>query len=177
MRPECINLQILHNQLCTRNYLFTKYRNYLFTNIYNKRLHHKCTLHTTADQGPAQVLFVTDSFPIRVDNCCTRTISFDILDFIADTLVSVADKAVSGFVANSNTAITKIGTISWNILDDNGTVRNIQIPNSYFVPEGTTRLLSPQHWAQQANDDTTCITNANTKHYTGTTAYTPRPFT
>jgi hypothetical protein len=120
------------------------------------------TAYSTANQGPAQVIFDTDSFPIRVDKCCTRTLSFEIIDFLPDTLVTVTNKAVAGFVANTKTPITNIGTISWNILDDRGVVRNIQIPNSYLVPEGTTRLLSPQHWAQQTDDNITCITDAKT---------------
>ena len=32
--------------------------------------------------------------------------------------------------------------------DDNGTVETFHIPNSYYVPEGDARLLSPQHWAK-----------------------------
>jgi hypothetical protein len=122
--------------------------------------HHDLVAYATTQQGPATVLWDTDSFPIRVDNCCTRTLSFDIKDFIPDSLENVTNKAVSGFVANSKTPITKIGTISWKILDDRGVIRTIKIPNSYFVPEGTTRLLSPQHWAQQSNENINCITTA-----------------
>jgi hypothetical protein len=60
----------------------------------------------------------------------------------------VENKEVHGF-RGTVTPITKIGTISWWIDDDNGIARNITIPNSYLVPSAHTRLLSPQHWAQQ----------------------------
>jgi hypothetical protein len=50
------------------------------------------------------------------------------------------------------TQITQTGTIKLKIYDDDGVIHDILIPNSYYVPMGQSRLLSPQHWAQQAND-------------------------
>jgi hypothetical protein len=47
-----------------------------------------------------------------------------------------------------------MGTIIWKVLDNDGTKRIIQIPNSFYVPESKIRLLSPQHWAQELNDNT-----------------------
>ena len=41
------------------------------------------------------------------------------------------------------------GTIKWKWLDDLGRTHEFRIPNSYYVPEGGVRLLSPQHWAQE----------------------------
>ena len=41
------------------------------------------------------------------------------------------------------------GTIKWQWLDDLGRAHEFKIPNSYYVPEGGVRLLSPQHWAQE----------------------------
>ena len=32
--------------------------------------------------------------------------------------------------------------------DDNSKVETFMIPNSYYVPDGDARLLSPQHWAK-----------------------------
>lgn len=60
--------------------------------------------YSTANQGTAQVIFDTDIFPIRVDNCCTRTLSFEINDFLPDTLVTVTNKAVAGFCSKYNNA-------------------------------------------------------------------------
>jgi hypothetical protein len=51
-------------------------------------------------------------------------------------------------------------------------MRKIKVPNSYYVPTGTARLLSPQHWAHQyeqegksttskINQGITCTTNAS----------------
>lgn len=104
----------------------------MITEKYNKTqdrtFQHSIIAYTTTNQGPAQILWDTDSFPIRVDNCCTRSLSFEINDFIQETLSTVVNKAVSGFVANTTTPITKIGTIKWNLLDDNGNTRQILPP-------------------------------------------------
>ena len=34
------------------------------------------------------------------------------------------------------------------IEDDEGKIETFKIPNSYLVPDGDARLLSPQHWAK-----------------------------
>jgi hypothetical protein len=63
--------------------------------------------------------------PIGFDNCSTKSISHDINDFIPDSLKITSDKAVSGFVSGSSTAIEQIGTISCNSLDAKGVARTI----------------------------------------------------
>jgi len=35
------------------------------------------------------------------------------------------------------------GTIAWSWTDDDGVENKFRIPNSYYVPEGESRLLSP----------------------------------
>ncbi len=91
--------------------------------------------------------FDTDSYPIKIDNCCSRTISHVESDFMKNTLQPVQNVWVKGF-GNTKTRITHKGTICWKVLDDKGIHQEIIIPNSYYVPEGRIRLLSPQHWAQ-----------------------------
>jgi hypothetical protein len=59
---------------------------------------------------------------------------------------------ISKGFGNSETNITHMGTISWNIIDDQGINRQINIPNSYLVPKAGVRLLSPQHWSQEMNE-------------------------
>jgi hypothetical protein len=49
----------------------------------------------------------------------------------------------------TETIIKYIGTILWNIIDDDGIIRTITIPNSYYVPTSGVRLLSPQNWSQE----------------------------
>ena len=114
------------------------------------------TILSTTDKDDENALkhpnFDTDSVPIKVDNCCTRTISFCREDFLEDTLTPVHNKVVKSF-SGTLTPITHEGTIQWWVSDDDGTTRKICVPKSYLVPNGTTRLLSPQHWAQQINDN------------------------
>ena len=93
----------------------------------------------------------TDAFNIKVDNCASRSMSFNFNDFVPGSLVPLSDKGVRGF-GNTITPITHMGTISWSIYDDDGCLHDIQLKESYYVPTGTTRLLSPQHWSQQAKD-------------------------
>ena len=42
--------------------------------------------------------------------------------------------------------------IKWHLKDDNGLVHVMVIKGAYFIPEVATRILSPQHLAQQAED-------------------------
>jgi hypothetical protein len=91
----------------------------------------------------------SDSIPIRIDNCCTRSISYDQDDFIQSTLHPVSQCYVKGF-GGSITPITHKGTLSWKMLDDTGQQHDVQLPNSLLVPTSKIRLLSPQHWAQSA---------------------------
>ena len=87
----------------------------------------------------------TDSYEIGVDNRCSGCISHRSEDFIGPFRDTT--KAIKGF-GGSKTQNVKIGTIQWSWMDDNGKSHQFTIPNSYYVPEGKVRLLSPQHWAK-----------------------------
>jgi len=107
--------------------------------------------------------FDTDSFKIKVDNCCSSSFTNN-LDDVVGTPVPVKAK-VKGF-GGSATPVTHRVTIRWNIEDDLGRRHTILLRNSYYAPTGD-RLLSPQHWAQVANDNyptkdgTCCLTTAS----------------
>jgi hypothetical protein len=60
-------------------------------------------------------------------------------------------RKIKGFTGKT-TSTVHIGTIRWNIEDDQGAVHEFIIPESIYVPEGSSRLLSPQHWAYVAKD-------------------------
>jgi Reverse transcriptase (RNA-dependent DNA polymerase)/GAG-pre-integrase domain len=107
--------------------------------------------YDTQSKGNDINMFDTDSVPIKVDNCCTRTMSPYITDFVG-VMTPVSGKYVQG-ISGTSSAILNQGTIRWKITDDDGATRTILIPNSYHVPMVRTRLLSPQHWAQQSKDD------------------------
>ncbi len=54
---------------------------------------------------------------------------------------------------NGNSEATLVGTVKWSIEDDAGVIHDIILPNTYYTAQARNRLLSPQHWAQQAEDN------------------------
>ena len=96
-----------------------------------------------------RVTFDTDSSPIGVDNRCTGCISHCIEDF--EGPLRDSNRAIKGF-GGSRTTNIKLGTIVWKWDDDTGQTYKFTIPNSFYVPAGNVRLLSPQHWAQAQKD-------------------------
>ena len=89
--------------------------------------------------------FDTDSEEIGIDNRCSACISHKIEDFI--DVPSPINRTIRGFGGTTTRNVMK-GTIRWKWLDDEGTPHSFRIPNSYYVPDGSVRLLSPQHWAK-----------------------------
>jgi hypothetical protein len=57
---------------------------------------------------------------------------------------------IKGF--NGQTTQTKVGTVKWRIQDDGGRIHDIILPNTYYSVKAESRLLSPQHWAQTAEN-------------------------
>jgi hypothetical protein len=93
--------------------------------------------------------FDTDSFPILIDNCCSRSLSHHKGDFIPGTIHDINQRVTIRGFGDTSTPILHCGTIKWSILDDHGNERIIIIQNSYYVPTAGVRLLSLQHWAQE----------------------------
>ena len=99
--------------------------------------------------GPSiSIRLDTDSRPLRVDNCASKSISNCTDDFVGPLVdVNRKIKGIGGLADG-----LKMGTIKWKIEDDDGKVHDILLPGSYYVPSAPSRLLSPQHWAQVAKD-------------------------
>ena len=95
--------------------------------------------------GQRQAIFDTDSESIGIDNRCSACISNNVEDFVGQ--LTASNRTIKGF---GGTHIRDImsGTIMWKWEDDSGKIHHFKIPNSYYVPDGGMRLLSPQHWAQ-----------------------------
>ena len=100
-------------------------------------------------QQERSVTFDTDSAPIGVDNRCSGCITHMIGDF--EGPVRDCNRAIKGFGGQRITKV-QMGTIVWKWEDDGGSIHTFRIPNSYYVPDGKVRLLSPQHWAQTQRD-------------------------
>jgi hypothetical protein len=91
-------------------------------------------------QRPLPDMFDTDATEVGIDNRATACMSDNIADFVGPLVAT--NRVVKGF-AGHRTSNVQRGTIEWRWADD-GTHR---IPNSFYVPDGKVRLLSPQHWA------------------------------
>jgi hypothetical protein len=96
--------------------------------------------------------FDTDSAIVGIDNRCSGCISHVREDFIG--LLRPTTRVIKGF-GGSRTMNVSIGTLRWRWEDDQGRHHEFNIPNSYYVPDGHIRLLSPQHWAQADTNNRT----------------------
>ena len=97
---------------------------------------------TDAKTLPRQAPFDTDSGLLRIDNCATRSISPYTEDCISK-LTPLPNRKVQGIGGKVGRLMS--GTIKWDIEDDEGVVHSIKIPNSIYLPQAPSRLLSPQH--------------------------------
>ena len=96
-----------------------------------------------------EVIFNTDSAWVGVDNRCSGCISHVATNFIGELVES--DVAIEGFSGSITRKVMK-GTLRWKWTDDDGRTHKFLIPDSFYVPHGGARLLSPQHWAQTQKD-------------------------
>ena len=113
-------------------------------------------------------LFDTDAEQIGIDNRCSACISHRIEDFIGQPIPT--KRSIKGF-GGTRVANIMSGTIMWKWSDEQGKIHEFRIPNSYYVPEGGTRLLSPQHWAQEQRKIHKCrqtLYGCNTNHENST---------
>jgi len=105
---------------------------------------------TATRNGLNLMHFDAESVPIKVDNCCSKCITNDINDLVPSS-IKTTTKIVRGFKGEQCAASCR-GTMRWTWDDDLGVRQTFKIPNSYYVPEATSKLLCPQHWAQEAAD-------------------------
>jgi hypothetical protein len=113
-----------------------------------------CLITSHSHRPSVGTQFDTDSAPVGIDNRCSVCMSHLKSDFVGE--LTETTLAVTGFHCTKQLQVFK-GTMLWHIEDDAGIVHEVKIPNSYHVPKGNQRLLSPQHWAQQA-DGASCLT-------------------
>ena len=109
--------------------------------------------------------FDTDAVPVGIDNRCSACISHVPEDFIGT--LEDTNRCIKGFGGSRTTGI-KIGTLRWTWLDDAGLEHTFKIPNSYYVPSGKVRLLSPQHWAKHCGPKTRTNTRGTCSQTTST---------
>ena len=104
----------------------------------------------------------SDSFEIGIDNHSTKCISHRSSDFIgAIRTINSTLNGISGSIK-----VRGIGTVQWDIMDDDGNNHKFIIRDCLYIPKVKLRLFSPQQWSQQRKEDkndskSSCITLAD----------------
>ena len=110
-----------------------------------------CHMHpmaTSCDRSMRRALFDKDSHAIMFDDGVSASITNDLKDFVSTpSHIKHNVKGISG-----NAQATFRGTVKWQLEDNQGKIHELTIPNSYYIVAAPTRILSPHHFAQQAND-------------------------
>ena len=101
----------------------------------------------SAPHAPARQ-FDSDSHDLMLDDGASACITNCKEDFIEPP--KCVDRKVKGIKGHADA--TDRGTLKWYLEDDTRLVHVIVIQGAYLIPDATTRILSPQHLAQQAND-------------------------
>ena len=99
--------------------------------------------HSAADP------YDSDSYLILIDNCCSACVTNNIKDFdCKPAKVNASVKGVGGAIK-----LTHKGIVKWSFQDDQGRSHTFRIKDSFYAPNAPCRLLSPQHWSQNASDN------------------------
>ena len=99
------------------------------------------------EAGSSIATFDTDSELVGIDNRSSVCMSPHRSDFIGKLIKS--KRFIKAFGGTKSFDIY-IGTLKWVFDDDEGVERTVYVPESFYIPEAPARLLSPQHWAQEA---------------------------
>jgi len=100
--------------------------------------------------APSQARFDSDSFQVGIDTQSSRCISFNKAHFEDLHLENVGDCTGLG---GNQVAILGFGTLVFTIQDDSGRWHTHRVPNSLYIPNAKKVLICPQHWAQEAKDN------------------------
>ena len=122
------------NQPAKEGYQYPQSRTHL--------VHHAVAMQASKGKHSIETCFDTDSASIGLDNRASACISHQSADFVGPLRES--NRVIKSF-GGGKTKSPMIGTLKWKWLDDDGKEHVAIIPNSYYVPEGKVRLLSPQH--------------------------------
>ena len=98
--------------------------------------------------SPSQGIFDSDAQALMLDDRASPCVTNDKEDFIEPP--QQVHRKVKGIKRHANA--THRGTIKWHIEDNQGLVHVMTVHAAYLIPDAPTRILSPQHLAQQADD-------------------------
>ena len=100
------------------------------------------------DNNTSPGMFDSDSQALMLDDGASACITNDKNDFTEPP--RRVDRRVKGI--KDHAKATHRGTIKWHLEDDHGLVHVMVITGAHLIPEACTRILSPQHLAQRAED-------------------------
>ena len=101
-----------------------------------------------ASTRPPARQFDSDSHDLMLDDGASACITNCEDDFVEPP--KRVNRKVKGIKGHADA--THHGTLKWYLEDDAGLVHVLIIWEAYLIPDAATRILSPQHLAQQAND-------------------------
>jgi hypothetical protein len=154
----CVNkiLQWLGPNTSRRRRTCQRHRGYSYKKS-NKLVKLVCSLFLLSATGSSSTpnvairsRFDTDSKMIYVDSGGSASITNDPADCLT-TPVPILKK-VKGIGGLLKTQVYSV-TIGWTIEDDDGCKHLFRIPDAFYIPKATNKILSPQHWAQKVKDN------------------------
>jgi hypothetical protein len=98
-----------------------------------------------------RIRFDTNSFVIGIDTYALVTMG-DRLDQFDDLTLHNGKNNTEVEGIKEGLEIKGTGTFKFHIKDNDGGVHLIKMTNSKYIPELKICLLSPHHWAQEAQD-------------------------
>ena len=106
------------------------------------------TWEDNVSKTPLGRLFDSDSRTLMIDDGASACITNDKGNFIEPP--TKVNRKVRGIKGHAKA--THRSTIKWHVEDDTGLTHVMIIKGAYLISEAATRILSPQHLAQQAGD-------------------------
>ena len=105
------------------------------------------------------------------DNCATHHICADKTLFVGD--VTLLDGVgVRGI--NGTSMAKEIGTIKFEMKDDDGKSHTITLENVLYLPEASKNLISISQWSEQKKDNCGIMSRGEYSLFSGTTTSIPR---
>ena len=96
--------------------------------------------------GTDAISFDSDSFDIAMDNCASRTMTFNQADFITPLRTPDVSSIIG---AGCSAPVQGMDDVSYLVTDDNGVQHEMIVKDAYYVPSVPFRLLAVNQYAKQ----------------------------
>ena len=107
----------------------------------------KPTISSTTPRTP-RATFESDVTNLMIDDGASACITNNLKDFVSRS--HHINQWIKGIARHARA--THRGTVLWKIEDDTGKVHSININGTYYMAGMPNQILSPEHFAQAAND-------------------------